>query len=113
MIRGAVRHLFLARLSVSREALFVKSGAADFTVAGFVTELEVSLAKVNTFLDWVVRICFYSYGCFGRFRLNGLTRFNMLWFATPLSLAGLCIGWAPREFAPYGIDCLVIITERL
>ena len=50
MIRKAVWHLFLACLSVSREALFVKSGAADFTVAGFVTKLEVSLAEVHTFL---------------------------------------------------------------
>ena len=67
MIRGAVRHLLLARLSVSREALFVKSGAADFAVAGLVPKLEVGLAEVNAFLDWVVWICFYGNGCFGRF----------------------------------------------
>ena len=114
MIRRAVRHLLLARFSVSREALFVKSGAADFAVVGLVTKLEVGLAKVKTFLDWVVWICFYGDGCFGRFGLYGLTHFNMLLrSAATLSLAGLCIRWAPREFAPYGIDCLVIITERL
>ena len=62
MIRGAGRHLFLARLPVSRKALFVKSGAADFAVAGLVTKLEVGLAKVDTFLDWVVWIRFYLLG---------------------------------------------------
>ena len=76
MIRGAVRHLFLARLPVSREALFIKSGAADFAVAGLVTKPEVGLAKINAFLDWVVWICFHNlwcrFGCFSFYCLHRL-----------------------------------------
>ena len=75
MIRGAVRHLFLARLPVSRESLFVKSGAADFAVAGLVTKPEVGLAKINAFFDRVVWICFYNLWCrFGCFSFYGLHR---------------------------------------
>ena len=113
---GAVRRLFLARLSISRVTILIKSGAADLAEAGLVTKLEVGLAKVDAFLDWVVWICFNSFGCgFGLFVFDGLAHLSMeLWVAAALfSIARLCPRLTLRESAPYSIDCLVVISKWL
>ena len=71
-----MRRLFLARLSVSRVTILIKSGAADLAEAGLVTKFEVGLAQVDAFLDWVVWICFHNlwcrFGCFSFYCLHRL-----------------------------------------
>ena len=89
MIRGAVRRLFLTRLSVSRKTLLVKSGATDFAVAGFVAKFEVGSAEVDFLLNWVVWICFNSLGCWFLYLCYfGLALFTtLLWAAIISSIA--------------------------
>ena len=87
MIRGAVRRLFLTRLSVSRKTLLVKPGAADFAVAGLVAKFEVGSAEVDFLLNWVVWICFNSLGCWFLYLCLALF-ITLLLAAIILSIAG-------------------------